>query len=159
MNGIAPTVSRSPAQSRRRRVCRDFLGGIERDRNRRWDFERAGNRHGVVANTRALQLGERAFQQRILDVVIKARLDDQRARPGKRRSGLEELRGARLPFLRPFLVLKSDRLAASRRMGYVQPWFETAQTRLLTIRACRVVGAVTAHANPASYFISDSRAA
>jgi hypothetical protein len=38
-------------------------------------------------------------------------------------------------------------------------WFETAQERLLTMRVCRVLGAVAAHANPAFYFISDSRAA
>ena len=57
-----------------------LLGGIERDRDRRRNFQRAGHRDDVMRHAGGLQLGDRAFQQRILDVVIEARLDDQRAR-------------------------------------------------------------------------------
>ncbi len=56
------------------------FGGVERDRDRGRNFQRAGHRDHVMADAGGLQLGERAFQQRILDVVIEARLDDQRPR-------------------------------------------------------------------------------
>ena len=74
-----------------------LLGGIERDRNRRRNFQRAGNGDDVVADAGGLQLGDRAFQQRILDVVIEARLDDQRARAGNVGLVFKNVRGARLP--------------------------------------------------------------
>jgi hypothetical protein len=35
-----------------------------------------------MADAGGFQLGDRAFQQRILDIVIEPRLDDQRARAG-----------------------------------------------------------------------------
>jgi len=50
---------------------------VECDRDRRWNFQRAGDRDYVVHDAGALQFGDRAFEQRILDVVIKARFDDQ----------------------------------------------------------------------------------
>ena len=56
------------------------LGGIERDRDRCRNFQRAGHRDDLMGDAGGLQFGDRAFQQRILDVVIEARLDDQRAR-------------------------------------------------------------------------------
>ena len=58
------------------------FGGIERNRDRCRNFQRAGHRDDVMADAGGFQLGNRAFQQRILDIVIEARLDDQRARAG-----------------------------------------------------------------------------
>jgi hypothetical protein len=58
------------------------LGCIERDCNRGRYFQGAGNRDDVMADASRLQFGNRAFQQRVLDVVVKARLDDQRPRAG-----------------------------------------------------------------------------
>ena len=80
MDGVAP----DHAAQRNRGVIglAVLLGGVERDRDRGRNFQRAGHRDDVVADAGGLQLGDRAFQQRILDVVIEARLDDQRARAG-----------------------------------------------------------------------------
>jgi hypothetical protein len=58
------------------------LGGIERDRDRGRNFQRAGHRDDVVHDPGGLEFRDRAFQKRILDIVIEARLDDQRARAG-----------------------------------------------------------------------------
>ena len=57
-----------------------FLGGIDRNRDRGRDFQRAGHGDDVMGHAGGLQLGDRAFQQRVLDVVVETRLDDQRAR-------------------------------------------------------------------------------
>ena len=78
-NGWCRRGPRSRARSRRHRVCRSF-GGIDRNRDRRRNFQRAGHGDDVVADAGGLQFGDRAFQQRILDVVVEPRLDDQRAR-------------------------------------------------------------------------------
>ena len=78
MDGVAA----DHAAERDRRVIRlaVLLGGIERDRDRRRNLQRPGHREDVVRHAGPLQFRDRAFQQRILDVVIEARLDDQRAR-------------------------------------------------------------------------------
>ena len=57
-----------------------LLGGIERDRDRCRNFQRAGHRDDLMADAGRLQFGDRAFQHRVLDIVIEPRLDDQRAR-------------------------------------------------------------------------------
>ena len=84
MDGIAP----DDASERDRRIVgfAAALRGIERNRDRRRNFQRAGHGDDVVTDTGSLQLGDGTFQQRILDVVIEARLDDQRA--GARYVGL-----------------------------------------------------------------------
>ena len=56
-----------------------LLGGIERNRDRRRDFERAGHAQTVEHRAGLLQRARRAREQRIGDVVIKARLHDQHA--------------------------------------------------------------------------------
>ena len=78
MNGVAP----DHAAERDRGVVglAAALGGVERDRNRGRNFQRAGHGDDVVLDAGGLQLGDRAFQQRVLDVVVEACLDDQRAR-------------------------------------------------------------------------------
>ena len=80
MDGVAP----DHAAERDRGIVglAGAFGGIERNRDRSRDFQRAGHRDDVVADAGGLQLGDRAFQQRVLDIVIEARLDDQRARAG-----------------------------------------------------------------------------
>ena len=78
MDGVAPDHA---AQCNRRVVrLAAVLGGLERNRDRGRNFQRAGYRNDVVGDAGGLQLGDRAFQQCILDVVIEPRLDDQRAR-------------------------------------------------------------------------------
>ena len=78
MNGVAP----HNAAQRDHRVIglAVVLGGIERDRDRGRNFQRAGHRDDVMGDAGGLQFRNRAFQQRILDVVIEPRLDNQRAR-------------------------------------------------------------------------------
>ena len=56
------------------------IGSIERNCERGGNFQRTGHRNHVMADAGRLQLGDSAFQQRILDVVIKSRFDNQRAR-------------------------------------------------------------------------------
>ena len=78
MDGVAA----HHAAERDRRIIRlaVLFGSIERDRDRRRNFQRAGHRDDVVRHAGRLQFGDRAFQQRILNIVIEPRLDDQRAR-------------------------------------------------------------------------------
>ena len=56
------------------------LGRIQRNRNRRGNFQRAGHGDHFMRHARGLKLRHRALQQRVLDIVIEPRLDDQRAR-------------------------------------------------------------------------------
>lgn len=55
---------------------------VDRDGDRRRDFQRAGNRDDVMRQPGRLQLGHRAVQKRILEIVIEPRLDNQRACAG-----------------------------------------------------------------------------
>ena len=90
MNGIAT----HDAAERDCRIIRlaVLFGSIESDRDRRRNLQRARHRNDVVRNASGFQLGDRALHQRILDVVIESRLDDQRARA--RNVGLVFQRGA-----------------------------------------------------------------
>ena len=78
MDGVAA----HHAAERNRRIIgfAAALGGIERDRDGGRNFQRAGHRDHVMADAGRLQFRDRAFQQRILDIVIEPRLDDQRPR-------------------------------------------------------------------------------
>ena len=98
MNGVAADHA---AQRNRRIVSLAVvLGGIERHHDRRRNFQRAGHGDDFMGHALALlDLGHRAFQQRILDIVIEARLDDQRCARRRCRSGLSVLRGGRLPLV------------------------------------------------------------
>ena len=80
MDGLAP----DDAAERDRGIIgfSTLLAGLDRNRDRRRNFQRAGHRDHVVIDASRLQLGDRAFQQRVLDVVIEARLHDQRASAG-----------------------------------------------------------------------------
>ena len=69
-----------------------FLGGIESNSDRRWNFERAGNCDNLMRHAGGIQVRHRALQQRVLNIVVKARLDDQRA--GAAHVGLVFQRGA-----------------------------------------------------------------
>ena len=57
-----------------------LLGRIDRNRDRGRDLQRAGNGDDVMRDAGGLEFSDRAFQQCVLDVVVEARLDDQRAR-------------------------------------------------------------------------------
>ena len=94
--------------------------GVDRDRDRRRNLQRAGHRDDVMGDAGRLQLGDRAFQQRVLDVVIEARLDDQRARAGN--VGLVLQRCAprvchRLNPFREVVLMWSRALCRRRRPG------------------------------------------
>ena len=78
MDGIAP--DHATERNRRIKGLTVFLGGIERHGDCGRNFQRAGHRDDVVGDAGRLQFRNRAFQQRILDIVVKPRLDDQRAR-------------------------------------------------------------------------------
>jgi len=56
------------------------LGGVERDRNRAGDFQRARNADAVEGNLRGFEHARRAGQQRVGDVVVKPRLDHEESR-------------------------------------------------------------------------------
>jgi hypothetical protein len=58
------------------------VGGVERDHNRRRNFQRAGHGDDVMRDAGSLQFGERAFQQRVLDIIVEPCFDNQRARAG-----------------------------------------------------------------------------
>ena len=78
MDGVAP----HHAAERNCRIIRlaFVFGSIERDRDRRRNFQRTGHRDDVVRHAGRLELGNRAFHQRVLHIVIESRLDDQGAR-------------------------------------------------------------------------------
>jgi hypothetical protein len=80
MDGVAP----DDAAERDRGVVgfSRGLGGIERDCDRGRNFQCAGYRDHFKGHAGRLKFRDRAFQQRILDVVIETRFDDQRARAG-----------------------------------------------------------------------------
>jgi hypothetical protein len=128
MDGVAP----DHASQRDRGVIglAVLRGGIERDRDGGWNFQRPGHGDDLVTDAGRLQLGDRAFQQRILDVVIETRLDDQRMRAGN-----------------VGLVLQ---LCAPRVRHLVPVNIE---------EFVRVLGAAATKAKGCVYFISDSRAA
>ena len=108
-----------------------LFGSVERNGDRGRNFQRAGHRDDVMADAGGLQLGHRAFHQRILDVVIEPRLDNQRARAGN-----------------IGLVLQG---CAPRVCHYV--------TNRICASVVPVLGAAAPKAKGRRYFISDSRAA
>jgi hypothetical protein len=59
-----------------------LCGRIERDRDGRRDFQRAGHGQDIIAHAGRLQLGGGAFEHCILDVVVEAGLHDQRPGAG-----------------------------------------------------------------------------
>jgi hypothetical protein len=78
VNGVAA----HHAAERNRRIIGPsvVLGGIERDRNRGRNFQRARYGEHVMRHAGSLEFGDRTFHQCVLNVVIEPRLDDQRAR-------------------------------------------------------------------------------
>jgi hypothetical protein len=75
-------VAANDATERDRRIIRSSaLGrGIERDHDRRGDFERTRHRQHVATDPCLFEGGKRASQQRIGNMGIEARLDDEAAR-------------------------------------------------------------------------------
>ena len=142
MDGVAA----DHAAERNRRIIglAVVLGGIERDRDRGRNFQRAGHRDDVVADAGGLQLGDRAFQQRILDIVIEPRLDDQRARAGDVGLVLQRCapRVCHHASSSVSVIAGLDRQCASGSDGWI-----------------RVVKRAYGTAMRCVYFISDSRAA
>ncbi len=78
MDGVAS----DHAAQRNRRIIgfAALLGGLERNRDRGRDFQRAGYRDHVMDDAGGFQFRDGTLQQRILDVVIEARFHDQRTR-------------------------------------------------------------------------------
>src|SRR4051794_15146056 len=80
MNGVA--ANHATQRNDRIEVLAAILGGIQRHRDRRWNLQRAGHRDDFMGSLGFPDLGQCALQQRVLDIVIKPRLDDQNPRAG-----------------------------------------------------------------------------
>ncbi len=88
MEGFAP----DHAAERNRAVVRPagLGGGVERDRDRRRNFERARDPHGVMRGASPFESARGAGEEVRADLFVIARLDDEEARPldaGRRDDG------------------------------------------------------------------------
>src|SRR3954454_4719378 len=80
MNGVA--ADHAAQCNDRIEVVPAVLGGIQRHHDRRRNLQRAGHGDDFMGRLGLLEFGQCAFQQRILDIVIEARLDNQNPRAG-----------------------------------------------------------------------------